>query len=72
MSKKLYSELSMAIDLVSFEYQTSNPIIIAEKLQQDLGMKYTIHQIADYMDINKMEDFEQQSNNIKNEKYMAL
>ena len=65
MSKKLYSELSFAIDLVSYEYQTSNPIIIAEKIEEDLNIEYTIHQIADYMNINKLEDYEKQSNKIK-------
>lgn len=66
MSKQLYSELALGIDLISFEYQTSNPIIIAEKLKEDLGMSYTIHQIADYMDINRLEDYEKISNKIKN------
>jgi len=62
---KAYSQLAIAVDLVSYEYQTSNPIIIAEKIEEDLGLEYSIHQIADYMNINKLEDYEKQSNKIK-------
>jgi hypothetical protein len=64
---KPYSQLAMAVDLVSYEYKTSNPIIIAEKIEEDLGLEYSIHQIADYMDINKLEDYEKQSNKIEYE-----
>ena len=64
---KPYSQLAIAVDLVSYEYQTSNPIIIAEKIEEDLGLEYSIHQIADYMDINKLEDYEKQSNKIEYE-----
>ena len=64
---KLYSQLAVAVDLVSFEYKTSNPIIIAEKIEEDLDLEYSIHQIADYMDINKLEDYEKQSNRIEYE-----
>lgn len=56
---KQYSELSVAIDLIQNEYKTSNPIIIAEKLKEIFDMSYTIHQIADYLDIS--EDFELES-----------
>lgn len=62
---KPYSQLAMAVDLVSHEYRTSNPIIIAEKIEEDLGLEYSIHVIADYMDINKLEDYEQITNKIK-------
>lgn len=67
MSKNLYeescySDFSFAIDLVMNIYQTSNPIILAEKIEEDLGLEFTIHQIADYLDINKMEDYEKESN----------
>ena len=64
MSKQLYqeySQLAVAIDLVSHEYKTSNPIIISEKIEQDLGLDISIHQIADYMDINKLEDYEKEN-----------
>ena len=58
MSKEMYEKISsdfiFAIDLVMNQYQTSNPIIIAEKLEQDLGIDYSIHAIADYLDINKL------------------
>jgi len=64
---KPYSQLAMAVDLVSYEYQTSNPIIIAEKIEEDLGLEYSIHVIADYMDINKLEDYEQESKKMKYE-----
>jgi len=56
---KQYSELSVAIDLIQNEYKTSNPIIIAEKLKEIFDMSYTIHQIADYLDIS--EDFKLES-----------
>ena len=64
MSKQLYqkySQLAVAIDLVSHEYKTSNPIIISEKIEQDLGLDISIHAIADYMDINKLEDYEKEN-----------
>lgn len=64
---KPYSQLAIAVDLVSYEYKTSNPIIIAEKIEEDLGLEYSIHQIADYMDLNKLEDYEKQSNKIEYE-----
>lgn len=66
MSKETYSELAMAVDLVSYEYQTSNPIIIAEKIEQDLQLEYSIYVIADHLDINKMEDYEKESNKVYN------
>lgn len=56
-----YSQLAIAIDIICNEYKTSNPIIIAEMIQNDLGLDYTIHQISDYLDINKLEDFEKES-----------
>ena len=69
MSKKLYqeySQLGVAIDIIANEYKTSNPIIISEMIQKDLGLDYTIHQIMDYLDINKLEDYEKINNEIKN------
>ena len=66
MSKQLYYELAFAIDLVSYEYKTGNPVIIAEKIEQDLGLEYSIHQVSDYLDINKNEDFEKESNKMYN------
>ena len=62
---KQYSQLAIAVDLVSYEYETSNPVIIAEMIEQDLNLEYNIHQIADYMDINKLEDYEKQLNKIE-------
>lgn len=62
MSKQ-YSEFAVAIDLVSHHYQTSNPIEIAELIEQDLGIETSIHAISDYLDINR-QDYEKQSNKI--------
>lgn len=67
MSKKLYSQIAMAIDLVSFEYKTGNPVIIAEKIHEDLGIDYSIHQISDYLEINRNIDYEKQSRKIEYE-----
>lgn len=64
---KPYSQLAVAVDLVSFEYKTLNPIIIAEKIEEDLNLNYSIHQIADYMDIKKLKDCKKQSNKIEYE-----
>ena len=60
---KPYSQLAIAVDLVSYEYKTSNPIIIAEKIQQDLDMDISIHAISDYLSIN--ENYENESLKIK-------
>lgn len=60
---KPYSQLAIAVDLVSYEYKTSNPIIIAEKIEEDLGLEYSIHQIADYLSIN-YDDFEKENRKI--------
>ena len=56
-----YSQLGLAIDLVVNEYGTSNPIKIVELIQEDLGLYFTIHQVMDYLDINKLEDYEKES-----------
>ena len=56
-----YSQLGLAIDLVVNEYGIINPIEIVEKIQQDLGLYFTIHQIIDYLDITKLEDYEKES-----------
>lgn len=57
-----YSQLGLAIDLVVNEYGSINPIEIVEKIQQDLDLYFTIHQVMDYLDINKLEDYEKESN----------
>lgn len=57
---KPYSDFSFAIDLIIDVYKTNNPIIIEEKAHQDLGMDLSIHQISDYLSLNK-EDYEQES-----------
>lgn len=60
MSKKYqeYSQLALAVDLVMNEYKVSNPIEIVELIQQDLSLYFTVHQVMDYLDINKKEDYE--------------
>ena len=57
-----YSQLGLAIDLVVNEYGTLNPIEIVEKIQECLGLYFTIHQVMDYLDINKKENYEKESN----------
>jgi hypothetical protein len=52
--RKLYSQLSLAIDLIRNEYPTWNPIILAEKLEEVLGLEYSIHQISDYLDMERL------------------
>ena len=56
-----YSQLALAIDLVMNEYKVSNPIEIVELIQQDLSLYFTVHQVMDYLDINKKEDYEKES-----------
>ena len=51
---KPYSQLSLAIDLIQNEYSTKNPILLAEKLEEILGLEYSIHQISDYLDMEKL------------------
>jgi hypothetical protein len=57
---KPYSQLALAIDLVSNEYKTNNPLIIYEKVKQDLGIDITLTQINDYLELSS-EDFEKES-----------
>ena len=65
MAIKQYSQLSMLVDLVSHHYQTSNPILISEHIKEDFGLDYTIHQISDYLEVNRFEDYERQSREIE-------
>ena len=51
MSKIL--EYIFAIDLVMEEHKITNPILISEKIQEDLDMDVTIHQVMDYLEINQ-------------------
>lgn len=62
MSKIL--EYIFAIDLVMEEHKITNPILIAEKIQQDLDMEVSIFQIADYLEINQ-ENWEIESQKIE-------
>ncbi len=58
---KPYSQLAIAVDLVVNEYKINNPIEIVELMQQDLNLYFTVHQVMDYLDINKKEDYEKES-----------
>ena len=55
------SSIALAVDLVINEYKVSNPIEIVELIQQDLSLYFTVHQVMDYLDINKKEDYEKES-----------
>ncbi len=56
-------EYVFAIDLVMEQHQISNPILISEKIQEDLEMDVTIHQVMDYLSINQ-ENWEIESEKI--------
>ena len=55
------SSMALAVDLVMNEYKVNNPIEIVELIQQDLSLYFTVHQVMDYLDINKKEDYEKES-----------
>lgn len=59
-----YPEYIFAIDLVMEEHKITNPILIAEKIQEDLEMEVSIHVINDYLEINN-ENWELESNKIE-------
>lgn len=65
MSKGIGSQLWILIDLVMTQYNTSNPIILSEKIKEDYGKEYSIHQISDHLEINRHEDYEKHSRAIK-------
>jgi hypothetical protein len=56
-------EYVFAIDLVMEQHQITNPILISEKIQEDLKMDVTIHQVMDYLEINQ-ENWEIESEKI--------
>jgi len=58
---KLYSHLSVAVDLIQSEMKLTNAIEIAEAIETHLGLEFSIHQISDYLDINRMENYEYES-----------
>ena len=62
MSDKIL-EYIFAIDLVMEEYQITNPILISEKIQEDLDMEVSIFQVMDYLEINQ-ENWEVESQKI--------
>ena len=57
-------EYIFAIDLVMEQHQITNPILISEKIQEDLEMDVTIHQVMDYLEINQ-ENWEIESQKIQ-------
>lgn len=63
MSNKIL-EYIFAIDLVMEEHKITNPILISEKIQEDLDMEVSIFQIADYLEINQ-ESWEIESQKIQ-------
>jgi hypothetical protein len=64
MKSKKTSNIALAIDLVQHEYKTNNPIIIAEKIHEDLNMDFSIHEIADYLEMNS-DNLHKESEKIK-------
>jgi hypothetical protein len=66
MRTQPYSEFAFAIDLIMEQYKISNPILISEKIQEDLNIDISIHQISDYLSLNS-ENWERES--IKQEYY---
>ena len=63
MSNKIL-EYIFAIDLVMEEHKITNPILISEKIQEDLDMEVSIFQIMDYLEINQ-ENWEVESQKIQ-------
>ena len=57
-------EYIFAIDLVIEQHQITNPILISEKIQEDLEMDITIHQVMDYLETNQ-ENWEIESQKIQ-------
>lgn len=57
-------EYIFAIDIVIEEFKLTNPILIAEKIQEELEMEVSIFQIMDYLEINQ-ENWETESQKIE-------
>ena len=49
-----YPEYIFAIDLVMEEYQITNPILISEKIQEDLDMEISIYDIINYLELQNI------------------
>lgn len=56
-------EYIFAIDLVMEQHKITNPILISEKIQEDLDMEVSIFQVMDYLEINQ-ENWEIESQKI--------
>lgn len=59
MNKKLFSEKSFSIDLISDAYNTVDPVLISKKLKEDLNINLSPNEILDYL--NYTEDYEKES-----------
>ena len=62
MSKIL--EYIFAIDTVMEEFKLTNPILISEKIAEELDMEVSIFQVMDYLEINQ-ENWELESQKIE-------
>lgn len=56
-------EYIFAIDIVIEEFKLTNPILISEKIQEELDMEVSIFQVMDYLEINQ-ENWLQESQKI--------
>lgn len=57
-------EYIFAIDIIIEEFKLTNPILISEKIQEELDMEVSIFQIADHLEINQ-ENWIKESNKIE-------
>lgn len=53
--------LAIYVDLVLTIHKEKNPILIVELIEQEFGVYTTIHQVSDYLDISRGEDYEIES-----------
>ena len=58
------SEYIFEIDIIVEEFKLTNPILISEKIQEDLDMEVSIFQVMDYLEINQ-ENWLQESQKIE-------
>ena len=47
------SEYIFAIDIIIEEFKLTNPILISEKIAEELDMEVSIFQVMDYLEISK-------------------
>lgn len=58
--------ISVYVDLIMYIYHISNPIEIAEAIESEFKIEVSIHQISDYLDVNRKEDYEIESKRMFN------